>query len=97
MKLPGSIGRFIVRLRMAYCVLFEKKHHWILINLKHEDFIKILKDESFDLEYSYFALRPYLIAKIFHQLGAQQDETDLILLKAEFEAEVDEFNKDKKT
>lgn len=80
-----KINKFILRIRVAWSVLFIYDHFFI-INLKRTELIRSFKGEDFDAEGYRVGLQPYNQQMIIKTMGENIDEDSLVLMKAEFEA-----------
>lgn len=78
---------FKLRLILVFKILFKPKFRGIFIEISEKDFEDLLTGEDFNINLDYFNLRKYLVGLLFERLEIPADE--MVLLKAEFEAEVD--------
>ena len=80
------------RLRAAFTIILGRKQSWLLLTIHDkEDLVKLILRKDFEMELTYEGLQPYLIDVMFKTVGGMVDETDLILGKAKFEAQAEEY------
>lgn len=87
--------KIIQKLKLVWNVLFRYEH-FIVLNLNKDDLMRLLMDEDFDIEGEYIGLRPYLVYRILKSHASLKDDNDMILMKAEFEANVEIWTTQKK-
>jgi len=83
----------LYRIRAAWKILFSPNLHWILISVSREEFIKHLKGEEVTMDFSYHKLQEYNFYDLIKKIGDQKDDVDMMLGKAAFEAEAEEYSK----
>jgi len=92
-RTKSTFKLFLYRLEAAWTILFSPKLHWILLSLDNEQFIKLFKQEGIELNFRYHRLQEYNFYDIVKRLAEQKDDIDMMLGKAEFEAEAEEYSK----
>jgi hypothetical protein len=100
MKRKPWINRYFfklrIRLAVAYKILFRKYDHWAILNVDQENFVKMVKEEPFNVDISYHGVQPYGVHQIVRAVAKSKDEIDIILDKAQFEADAIEYITKKK-
>ncbi len=81
------MNKLYIRLRVCYRILFRKYNHWALLNVKEEDFIKLLTGQEFTIDADIHGLHKYNLLKLIKQAAESYDEIDMLLEKTAFEAE----------
>jgi hypothetical protein len=90
-----SLKIIILRLKICWNVLFGKYKHYLLINIDKPNLIKLLEDEPFQIDGFHCGLQPYTYFKIIKSLAATKDDIDMVLDKAQFEADAIVHSKNK--
>jgi hypothetical protein len=57
--------------------------------------INLFSDEDFDVEVMYYGLQPYVVQRMINQCSTVKDDIDMMLDKAQFEAEAELHNRKK--
>jgi len=81
----------LYRIRAAWKILVNPNLHWILISVSREEFIKHLKGEDATVDFSYHKLQEYNFYDLVKRLADEKDDVDMMLGKAAFEAEAEEY------
>ena len=79
------------KLKLISLILFGNHTRWIFIGLNEKQFIQHLKGEDVDMEIQYFRMRKYSALAIVKNTGESIDQDELILLKAKYQFDIDEF------
>lgn len=82
-----------IRLRACYLILTKRYKHWILINVTTESLYKLFTNKDFEVELLAHSVHRYVIYKMIKALASSMDREDMILLKAKFEAQMEEWKK----
>lgn len=61
--------------------------------MKREEFIKHLKGEDVTMDFSYHKLQEYNFYDLIKKIADSKDDVDMMLGKAAFEAEAEEYAK----
>lgn len=80
---------FKIRLKTAWNILTGKHKRWLLISLKDEDFEKMKEDKTFSFTFAHSKIVPYLYFKMLKQIADSKSDIDIILDKAQYEAELE--------
>ena len=83
--------RIIMRIKIAYRVLFYYEHYFI-VNVTNENLKKTILHQDFDVDGIRFGLQEYNQNYILKNLAGQFDDDDLFLMRAEFEAKAEEHS-----
>jgi hypothetical protein len=78
--------KFKLRLISCYRILFCKWKHWVIINIDQDNLIHLLKEETFGADILYHGVQPYIAYRMIKMVGNSQDDIDMALGKAEFQA-----------
>ncbi len=90
-NLPVWASKLITRLKVCYRILFRKYDHWIILNLKEKEFINLISDNDFEIDGDYHGMQPYIMRKMIRKCADQNiKETDLLLDRIEFHADVEQ-------
>lgn len=76
-----------LRIYAAYCILFRKYNHWIILNVDKDNLVKLLKDENFESNFLYHGVQPYIAYRMIKMVSNSKDDIDMALDKAKFEAD----------
>jgi hypothetical protein len=60
-----------------------------VLDISQEHMINLFSDEDFDVEVMYYGLQPYVVQRMINQCSTVKDDVDMILDKAQFEAEAE--------
>lgn len=85
-RLRVKMMKLKLRLLACYRILFKRYNHWVILNVDEENLVKLLKDETFDTDILYHGVQPYVAYRMIKMVGNSQDDIDMALSKAEFEA-----------
>jgi len=83
-----------IKIRTCWNILIGKYKHYLLINIDDENYIKLIKGKSFEVDGFYCGLQPYTYFKIIKCVAETKDEIEYMLDKAQFEADI-EYSKNK--
>lgn len=84
-------NQFMLRVKTAWKILTNPKHAWVLISLEKRDLRAMIAGEDFDIGLVWHKLQPYTMYKLID--STMVDPEDLILMKAEFQAESELYYK----
>ena len=87
---------FKQRVRGAWLILTGRWRYWFIANVDKETLYRLFRDEDFNVELLVHRMHPYVIHKIIKMVSASKDDMDMAMMKAKFEAEVEEYKKDPK-
>ena len=92
MKYLTRIQAYFNRLWFAWLISKEKNTAVIAIVLKREDIHAVYNEKDADnIQIKYMGLHPFIVRKSLRMIGKGVDETQLVLDKAQFEAEVEGY------
>jgi hypothetical protein len=78
--------RWKIRVRTAWKILTGQYKHWVLVDTTDENFIKAIKDETFNCNYAHSGTVPYIYYKMLKRVADAKSEDDMILDKATWQA-----------
>lgn len=89
------LRRIFLRIKIAFNILFGRQTAWMFIAIPdRETLIKIIKeDKEYELKIEYESLRPFLVKLIMDNIGSSIDQTDLDLMRAQFQGEAELYKK----
>lgn len=79
--------KFIVRLRTAFNILFNRYDHWTLLVMRTKDLENLLLETDFNVRQVDYQLQPYNSACLIKGVASLYDDDTMILMKAEWEAD----------
>jgi len=83
-----------IKIKMVSLILFRR--HIIIIEFDTKTMKDIIKEEKdFRFNLSYVGLRHYQLLRVFKMIGSGIKDEELILRKAEFEFDYEEYQKGK--
>lgn len=87
----SKITLYLYRLQLAWKILSGKHKHYVYVGVKGDQFRQMIEADDFsgDANVSYGGMQAYHSIRLLQCVGDCYDETDLILFKAEFQAEVE--------
>lgn len=86
-------NQFLLRLKTAWRVISKPKSGWLLISLDKFKIESLLKGEDTDPQITYHRIQPYVVMLMIKAAADSQSDIDMVLMKAEFEAEAELFSK----
>jgi hypothetical protein len=89
-------NKYWIRIRTCWYILTGKYKHWYITNIDDENFKKFFKNQRYELDITYLGIRPYIFKRIIKNYARSIDDVDMILGKAQFDAEYDLWLKEKK-
>ena len=89
------MNKLIIRIVAAFRILFNINSHWAVIRISKDDLDKMLRDKSFEVDYTYHGIQPYIFYRMVKGISEEKSDTDMALDKAEFQAKAYLFNKQK--
>ena len=78
------------RLKACWNILFNY-NHFVIINVDKENILRLITDKQFEIKGSYLGFQPYVYNKLIKSLAADKDDIDMVLDKAQFEADAQQF------
>lgn len=92
-----ALNKFLIRLKVCYYILTKKHKHWFIVDIDKENLVKLIKEEDYEIkEIYYHGIRPYLMWKIIHKIAETKDFADMVIEKANFELEAENYKRKKK-
>lgn len=91
--------RLIILRDMMRDLLFKRNPKFILIQIDDENLIRTIKgdaDQDIQLQITYLHLHEFLVNRIIKVISSHKDDIDMMLDKASFEIEAEEFMKNRK-
>lgn len=89
--------KFITKIKIIWRILTNQYPHFVLLSVDKKNLVNLIEDKEVDVNIGYVGLRPYLFFKLIQESGKIKSEIDMILDKAQFEADAIEYaNKNKK-
>lgn len=85
--------QFLTRLKTAWKILTKPSRSWVLISLQKRDLRAMISEDDFDIGLVWHRLQPYTMYRLID--ATMVDQEDLILMKAEFQAEAELYSKNK--
>lgn len=82
---------FWIRVRVAFTILFSPRQHWVLFKISSDDLLKSIVTEEVNAEVTYHRMHEFNVLRIARAIASEYDDTDMVLLKAQFEAEAELF------
>lgn len=79
--------KLAVKLIVIWKIISNQYKHFVVLNLYEEDLVNLFSDEDFEVEAIYHGLQPYVVQRIINQCSTVKDDIDMMLDKAQFEAE----------
>lgn len=79
---------FWLRLKIACKIFFNLKSRWLFIEISNEQLQQLVSNEDFKITMHFHKLRKYLGRLLIQRVHISEDE--MVLLKAEFEADYDQ-------
>lgn len=86
-------NQFLIRLKTAWKILTKPSRSWVLISLENRDLRSMISEKDFDIDLGWHKLQPYTMYRLIE--ATMIDKDDLILMKAEFQAEAELYSKSK--
>jgi len=90
-----KLNQLCYRLKVAWKIIVNPNLHWVFISLTNEEFLNYLKNDDIDISFSYHKLQEYNAWDIIKKVAECKDDVDMILGKAQFQAEAEEHYKSK--
>jgi hypothetical protein len=83
------MNKLIVKLNILWKIITNQYKHFVVLDISQEHMINLFSDEDFDVEVMYYGLQPYVVQRMINQCSTVKDDVDMILDKAQFEAEAE--------
>jgi hypothetical protein len=80
--------KMLWRIKIAFQVLFIHKH-FVIISMRRQEGVNQLKGENYEMQIEYIGLQKYNAVLLIKHTAENFDDTDVVLLKAKFEADVE--------
>jgi hypothetical protein len=84
-----------IRALAAWRILKGFDEHWFLVKIEKKQLENLFLGKDFEINILYHGLRDYPIMTIVKKMSETKDDVDMMLMKAEFEANSEEFNSKK--
>tara|TARA_R100001530_G_scaffold136174_1_gene115599 strand:+ start:344 stop:592 length:249 start_codon:yes stop_codon:yes gene_type:complete len=79
--------KLAIRLNAAIKILFSS--HWVILRVEQNDLGNMLLEEDYDIKILFHGLQPYGVWRIIKDMANEKDDLDMLLDKAQFEAEAE--------
>ncbi len=90
------MSKFKIKLTVIWKIITNQYKHFAVLNLTQEQLINLFSDEDFEVEVMYHGLQPYVVQRMINQCSTVKDNIDMMLDKAQFEAEAELHRQQKK-
>ena len=80
------IKKFILRIVATKRIWVGSQKHFFLISMDKKNLIELVKDEDFEVNLLTHGMRDYNVVKVVKKIADNYDNEDMILMKAEYEA-----------
>lgn len=87
------INQLRIRIQTAFKILFNPKKSWVILYMDHSDIVKQLSGEEYDVPMTYHRMQLYGVYTTIKNVADSISETDYILMKAEFQAQSELYQK----
>lgn len=74
------------KIKIIWNILFRYEH-FVLLHVDRKNLENLIQDKDVDVQMMYVGLRPYLFFKLIKETGAMKSDIDMVLDKAQFEAD----------
>lgn len=91
------MNKLKIKLTVIWKIISNQYQHFAVLNLTEEQLVNLFSDEDFDVEIMYHGLQPYVVHRMINQCSTVKDDIDMLLDKAQFEAEAELHNQGKKS
>ena len=81
------MNKIFVKIEIIWKIITNQYKHFVFLRLNEKDLVNLFSDKDFEVEVMYLGLKPYLVQKIIKECAAAKDDIDMMLDKAQFEAE----------
>jgi hypothetical protein len=88
--------KLVVKLNILWNIITNKYKHFVVLDISEEQMINLFSDEDFEVEVMYHGLQPYVVQRMINQCSTVKDDIDMMLDKAQFEAEAELHNRKNK-
>jgi hypothetical protein len=87
-----------LKLKITICwkILTGRFKHFTLISLDEENFTKFVNEYPFELHTIHYSMQPYNSMVLIKKIADSKSDADMILDRARFLHEADEYAKNKK-
>lgn len=83
----NTMKKLLVKLEVIWKIITNQYKHFVVLNLSEEDLVNLFSDKDFEVEVMYHGLKPYVVQRMINQCSTVKDDIDMMLDKAQFEAE----------
>jgi hypothetical protein len=87
--------KLLVKITVIWKIITNQYKHFAVLNVTEENLVGLFSDEDFEVEIMYSGLQPYVVQRMINQCSTVRDNIDMMLDKAQFEAESELYNKKK--
>jgi hypothetical protein len=87
--------KLLVKITVIWKIITNQYKHFAVLNVTEENLVGLFSDEDFEVELMYSGLQPYVVQRMINQCSTVRDNIDMMLDKAQFEAESELYNKKK--
>lgn len=88
--------KLVVKLNILWNIITNKYKHFVVLDISEEQMINLFSDKDFEVEVMYHGLQPYVVQRMINQCSTVKDDIDMMLDKAQFEAEAELHNRKNK-
>ena len=85
--------KFLVRLKVAFRILFNLDKHWMYFHMNREEFTSLIEEKEVLFSAMYHGMQKYNLLFFLSKVSDRIDFVELVEEKARFEANVDEWIK----
>lgn len=82
-----KIRKFFLRWRTAWNIISGKYKHWTLVVVSRKQFEQMLLEKDFGVLRIDHGMREYNVAYLIRQLADSVDDDEMIMMKADYEAD----------
>ena len=84
-----------LKIKACYYILSGKYKHFVILNIDRENMIKVLEDETFNMDILYSQINQYVYTKMIKMFSDSHNDIDMVCAKAEFEADAIDYKRKK--
>lgn len=83
------MNKLAVKFTILWKIITNQYKHFVVLNISQDHMINLFSDEDFEVEVMYHGLQPYVVQRMINQCSTVKDDIDMMLDKAQFEAEAE--------
>lgn len=81
--------KLLVKLTVIWKIITNQYQHFAILNVTEKQLVNLFSDEDFEVDVMYSGLQPYVVQRLINQCSTVKDSIDMMLDKAQFEAEAE--------